>query len=225
MDKKIFILLPAYNEWEQIRSVIQDIQKNWYNNIIVVNDWSTDSTQEILKKSWIKHANHVVNRWAWAATQTWFELAIILWADIVVTMDADWQHYTEDLKKLIETLETKKVDVVIWSRFIQKQKMPIHRKLYNFVWNIVTWFFFWAWVTDSQSWLKAFNKKALSKIKIESNWYEFCSEIIQKIHKNNLSYTEIPISIKYTKYSQSKWQSLFNWFKTVWKLALHSLIN
>ena len=208
MSKKIFILLPAFNEWEQIEAVLHNIKKNWYNNIIIVNDWSNDNTREILIKCWVKHVNH-----------------LMLWADIVVTMDADGQHYIEDVAKLINTLEKEKVDVVIWSRFIEKQKIPIHRKVFNFIWNIVTWFFFWAWVTDSQSWLKAFNKKAFSKIKIESNGYEFCSEIIQKIHKNCLSYKEIPISVKYTKYSQGKGQNLFNWFKTVWKLALHSLIN
>ena len=141
MSKKIFILLPAFNEWEQIEAVLHNIKKNWYNNIIIVNDWSNDNTREILIKCWVKHVNHLVNRWAWAATQTWFELALMLWADIVVTMDADGQHYIEDVAKLINTLEKEKVDVVIWSRFIEKQKIPIHRKVFNFIWNIVTWFF------------------------------------------------------------------------------------
>lgn len=225
MNKKVYIVLPAFNEWNEISKVLDGLRQSWYDNIIVVNDWSVDDTESVLKKSWVEFVSHPVNRWAWAATQTWFELAKLLWADIVITMDSDGQHNAPDIKKLVDAMEKYKVDVVIWSRFLEKQKIPIHRRFFNFIWNIVTWFFFWLYVTDSQSWLKAFNRKALEKIQIKSNWYEFCSEIIQKINRNNLNCKEIPITVNYTQYSQSKWQSFFNWIKTVWKLALHAIIT
>ncbi len=224
-SKKIFIVMPAYNEWSKIESVIDELRQWWFLNIVVADDWSKDNTRAILKKTWVYFASHQINRWAWAATQTWIDLALSLWADIVVTIDADWQHYPEDAMNLANEITAWWWDVVIWSRFLEKRKVPFLRKVFNRIWNIITWFFFWAYVTDSQSWLKAFSRSALEKIKIESNWFEFCSEIIQKIHVYDLKFKEIPISVKYTEYSQSKWQNFFNWVKTVWKLALHSLIK
>ena len=231
--KKIFIIIPAFNEEEKIFSVIEKIYNIWYKNIVVIDDWSFDWTKKILEdlqEKWkIFLVSHFVNKWAWAATQTWFDFALQKWAEIVVTIDADWQHNPEEISKLIEPIlnwdKDWKIDVVIWSRFLEKQKMPIHRKFFNKIWNLITWFFFWLYVSDSQSWFKAFSKNALEKIEIENNWYEFCSEIIQKINSNNLKFKEVQISVNYTKYSQSKWQSLINWFKTLMKLFIHSLIK
>lgn len=229
MNKKIFIIIPAFNEEQKIFWVIQEILDFWYKNIIVIDDWSKDWTKNILEdlqNKWkIFLVSHFINKWAWAATQTWFDLALQKWADICVTIDADWQHNPEEIWKLVEPILNWKYDVVIWSRFLKLQKMPIHRIFFNKIWNLITWFFFWLYVSDSQSWFKAFSKKALEKIEIENNWYEFCSEIIQKIHNFDLKFKEVQISVKYTEYSQSKWQSLVNWFKTLLKLFLHSLIR
>lgn len=222
---KIFIVLPAYNEWTKILSVINQIEKEWFKNIVVVNDWSTDDTEDILSRSWVYYLSHAVNRWAWAATQTWINFSLKKWADIVVTMDSDGQHDPSEIKKLTSLIEKDWYETVIWSRFLETQKVPFIRRIFNKIWNFVTWFFFWAYVTDSQSWFKAFHKDALDKFEIESNWFEFCSEIIQKIHANEINYFETPISVKYTEYSQSKWQSFLNWVKTFLKLALHSLIK
>lgn len=227
--KNIFIIIPAYNEEKKISWVIQEILNFWYKNIIVVDDWSTDWTKNILEKlqnEWkIFFVSHFVNKWAWAATQTWFDFALQKWAEICVTIDADWQHNPEEIQKIISPIENWKYEVVIWSRFLENQKMPIHRKIFNKIWNLITWFFFWLYVSDSQSWFKAFSKNALEKIQIENNWYEFCSEIIQKINSENLKFKEVQISVLYTKYSQSKWQSLVNWFKTLMKLFIHSLMR
>lgn len=227
--KKIFIVIPAFNEEKKISWVVEKILDFWYKNIVVIDDWSKDWTKEILQKlqnKWkIIYSWHFVNKWAWAATQTWFDLALKKWAEICVTIDADWQHNPEQISKLVKPIENWECDVVIWSRFLKLQKMPIHRIFFNKIWNLITWFFFWLYVSDSQSWFKAFSKKALEKIQIENNWYEFCSEIIQKIYSNKIKFKEVQISVKYTEYSQSKWQSLINWFKTLIKLFLHSLIR
>jgi len=227
--KKIFIVIPAFNEEEKISSVVKKILDFWYKNIVVIDDWSTDWTKKILEKlqnEWnIFYSSHFVNKWAWAATQTWFDLALKKWAEICVTIDADWQHNPAEISKLVKPIENWEYEVVIWSRFLKLQKMPIHRIFFNKIWNLITWFFFWLYVSDSQSWFKAFSKKALEKIQIENNWYEFCSEIIQKINSNKIKFKEVQISVLYTKYSQSKWQSLINWFKTLLKLFLHSIMK
>lgn len=223
--ENIFIVLPAYNEWSELLKTIKKIQKEWFKNIVVANDWSKDDTEKNLENAWVFWTSHIINRWAWAATQTWIELALKLWADFIVTMDSDWQHFPTEIHKLVTEIQKENLDAVIWSRFLETNSIPIHRRFFNKIWNLVTWFFFWAFVTDSQSWFKIFSKQALQKLEIESNWFEFCSEIIQKLHVLNLKYKEIPISVAYTAYSQSKWQSFFNWLKTLMKLFLHSLIK
>ena len=227
--KKIFIVIPAFNEEKKISWVVQKILDFWYKNIIIIDDWSKDWTKNILQKlqdEWkIFFVSHCVNKWAGAATQTWFDLALKKWAEIVVTIDADWQHNPAEISKLTSEIKEWKIDVVIWSRFLKLQKMPIHRIFFNKIWNLITWFLFWLYVSDSQSWFKAFSKSALEKIEIQNNGFEFCSEIIQKIFNNKLWFKEVQITVKYTKYSQSKWQSLINWIKTLLKLFIHTLIR
>ena len=100
--KKIFIVIPAYNEEKKIEWVVQEILDLWYKNIVVVDDWSKDWTRKILEKlqnEWkIFFVSHFINKWAGAATQTWIDFALQKWADIVVTIDADWQHNQKKFK-------------------------------------------------------------------------------------------------------------------------------
>ena len=78
-------------------------------------------------------------------------------------------------------------------------------------------------VADSQSGFKAFTAEALSKIRIRSNGFEFCSEIVREIKIHNLSYREVPVRVIYSDYSRSKGQSFYNGVKTAWKLLIKNL--
>lgn len=223
MTKKnnLLIVLPAFNEEKVISKVILDIKKEGYENILVIDDCSKDNTSIIAKKSGAIVLRHVINRGAGAATNTGLIFARENGYNYVVFMDSDGQHSPKDIKKLLQV--SSKYDVVIGSRIIGDiSNMPILRRVANYIGSIITWFFFGKFVWDSQSGFKVFNRKAIEKINLTFDRYEFCSEIIGEIYLNNLTCKEIPINVIYTDHSRSKGQSIKNGFKMIAKFILKS---
>lgn len=220
----ILIGIPAYNEQNAISSVIKDIKKEDYKNILVVDDGSTDKTSEYAKNAGAIVLKHIINRHGpGGATGTIIEYAKRNNYDYLVLLDADGQHSPKDIKKLLSY--SKKYDVIIGSRMIGNIKnMPKLRIIANFVGSFVTWFFFGLFLRDTQSGFKVLNKRAIKKIKITYDTFEFCSEMIGEINKNKLSYKEVPIRILYTDHSLNKGhgQSIKNGFKMVMKFILNS---
>jgi glycosyltransferase involved in cell wall biosynthesis len=135
--EKIFIVLPAYCEGEIIKNVISSIKAEGYNNIIVVDDGSTDNTYTESLSSGAITIKHTINRGKGAATQTGLDAAKLLGADITVTMDSDGQHNPKDIEKLIKPIIENKADVVLGSRMLGEKGMPFSRVLMNKIGNAV----------------------------------------------------------------------------------------
>lgn len=223
--QKIWIVIPARNESQKIGEVIDKIKQEGYQDIIVVDDGSTDNTGEVARKSGAQILRHSLNRGAGAATFTGMKAALLKGADVIVTLDADGQHAPEDVQNLIQPILDDKADAVIGSRLIQRKDMPWIRRVFNYIGNFVTWMLFGLWVSDSQSGFKAFSKKAAAQIEIKTSGYEFCSEMIREINVKRLRYAEVPIQTHYTEYSMQKGQSFSNGVKTFWKLVLRSFMQ
>lgn len=220
-DKKIIegkevFLIRAYNEATVITGVIQDIFDKWYKNILVVNDWSTDNTNKILEKFHKKLfiINHVVNRWAWAALETGFEyIRRYGKVEYIITFDADGQHDINDLPSFYNTFDKHpKLWAVLWSRFIQKtnSNVPLVRKMILFLWRIFTLMVSRLYLTDAHNWYRVFTFNAIKKIKLTIDTMAYASELIDEIKKKNIKLKEVPVNIRYTEYSLSKWQSSWN---------------
>lgn len=218
---KIYIVIPALNEEKIIQEVIMDIKKAGYENIIVVDDGSSDNTfskaQEILKNTTFRHR---INRGKGAATKTGIEAAKILGADIVVTLDGDGQHDPSDIKKLTAPIEFDNFDVVLGTRLLNPKGMPTHKILANKIGNFFTWYLYGLWVTDSQSGFRAYSKRAVEMINTQSDRYEYDSEVIREIRKHKLKYVEVPIAVRYTEYSMGKIQKqdFLTGLKTLYKM-------
>ena len=219
-DKKTYIVIPAYNESEVIGLVLDELHKQNYRNIIVVDDGSTDSTDLKAKEKDVVVLRHMLNRGKGAAVKTGIEAAKILQADQIVTFDADGQHEPQDIKEALKLLE--KFDVVLGKRNFQEKHIPFFKKIGNFFGNLVTWLIHGLWVSDSQSGMRAYSKKAISLMETLADRYDYDSEIMREIVRNKLSYTEMPIHVRYTEYSQKKTnrQSYSGAVKTVIKMVL-----
>ncbi len=134
---KVGIVLPAYNEAKVISSVLKEIpnsikmkNKDFVVNIIVVNDGSSDSTeQEVRKNKNVTLINHILNSGAGAATRTGINYARNNGCDYVITMDSDGQHHIDDVKKLITEISKNEYDFIIGSRLINSEGMPWYRVL------------------------------------------------------------------------------------------------
>jgi glycosyltransferase involved in cell wall biosynthesis len=212
---KRLIALPAYNEGKVIGSVIKDIKKQGFEDVLVVDDCSADDTYAVSLKAGAKVLRHLINRGAGAATMTAIEYAKDNNYDELVLLDSDGQHDPKDILKLIKA----KGDVILGRRDWKSKTMPFSRKFFNIIGNLITWIFFGLYVKDSQSGFKLLRKKALEKINLTYDRYEFCSELIGEIKKHRLTYTEVPIKVIYTDYSRSKGQSFVNGIKMVMRLV------
>ncbi|MBI4973192.1 glycosyltransferase family 2 protein [Candidatus Roizmanbacteria bacterium] len=221
-DKKTYIVVPAYNESEVIGLVLDELHKQNYRNIIVVDDGSTDTTYLKAKGKDAVVLRHMLNRGKGAAIKTGIEAAKLLHSDQVITFDADGQHEPQDIKEALTLLE--KYDVVLGKRNFNEKHIPFFKKVGNFFGNVITWFIHGLWVSDSQSGMRAYSKKAISLIETLADRYDYDSEIMREIVRNKLTYTEMPIHVHYTEYSQKKInrQSYTGAIKTVIKMILAS---
>jgi glycosyltransferase involved in cell wall biosynthesis len=228
MKNKIYIVIAAYNEEKSIANVLDSLLKGGYNNIILVDDGSSDKTSAVAITRGVAVLRHVINRGQGAALKTGIDYAVSTGADIIVTFDADGQHQVKDIKAITAPVFKGEVEVTLGSRFIAGGKTNISplRKLYLKIGTIVLFFLYGVKLTDSQNGLRAFSRKAAQKIELKSDKMEHASEIIEQIHKKKLSYKEIPVEIKYTEYSVKHGQNyIVNAFNIFFRMIFKKLMG
>ena len=222
--KKLYIILPAFNEAKVIGAVLEKLKKelkklkNLTAEIVVVDDCSGDRTSKIAKSKKIIVLRHSINRGLGGALTTGIEYARRNQADLAVTFDADGQHNPRDICKVIRPILEDKADVVIGARNIKK--MPWDRQIMTLLSSLATFIFFGVYCSDTQSGFRAFNKKAINKIKIKTQRMEVSSEFFNEIKKHNLRWVQVPIKVIYTSYSREKGQSNLNSIKILVKLIM-----
>ncbi len=128
---KIFVVIPAWNEAERIRPVLESLISLPYE-LVVVDDASSDDTYQIVSQYPVSLLRHRVNRGQGAALQTGNDYALSKGADIIVHFDADGQFLVEEIKDIIEPLINNQADIVFGSRFLaKKSQMPwLKEKIY-----------------------------------------------------------------------------------------------
>lgn len=196
---KVWIVIPAYNEEKTIGSVIDSLKREGWKNIIVVNDGSRDRTAEIAKSKGVVVVSHPKNMGLGAALRSGLSKALELGADIAVTFDADGQHDASDVKKLVKAANH--ADLVIGYR--QMVNIPLNKKVGNFVLNLITRMLGGPF-TDSQSGLRALNRRALRAIKITCERYAVSSEILIRARKAGLKISAVPTICRFSEYSRAK---------------------
>lgn len=207
----IWVILPAYNEENVIEDVLNEIFKRGLN-LVVIDDGSTDRTNDIARAVIEEYPGrghlyrHPINRGLGATLKTGIEACLKLDADIMVTFDADGQHNPDDILPVCQPIIDGHADVVIGAR--EFDDMPGVKKVSNQLMNMITWIFYGAHVKDSQSGLRAFNRKAAIALDIESREYGISSEIIREIKRKELKMEEVPIETIYTEYALSKGTNL-----------------
>ena len=137
------IIIPAFNEEKSIGKVIKSIPKKIEGisnkTVFVIDDGSSDNTGGVAKKSGATVLTHILNQGVGAATITGLEAAKIINSDIILTLDADGQHDSKEINNIVKLILSKKYDVVIGSRLLNRKKMPLVKNIGNFIMN---WFTF-----------------------------------------------------------------------------------
>lgn len=216
---KVVAVIPAYNEATMVGGVVKATLP-FVDAVVVVDDGSRDETGMEAERAGARVVRHSLNRGLGASLSTGIQAALRAGADCVVTLDADGQHDSSEIPKLVRPIQNGLADVVLGSRLLDTRGMPITRICMNHAGSLFTFCMFGMYVTDSQSGFRAFSRSAAQAIRIRSNRMEVSSEIVAEIRRQGLRVAEVPIRAIYTDYSLSKGQSFRVGLKTACRLLL-----
>lgn len=119
--KKILLIIPAYNEEENIESVVNNLIQNYPQyDYVVINDGSQDCTEEICMRNHYNLLSLSINLGIGGAVQTGYRYALRNHYDIAIQLDGDGQHDIAYVEKLVQPILDGKADITIGSRFIEK---------------------------------------------------------------------------------------------------------
>lgn len=134
---KVLIIIPAYNEAEGISKLIDNLEANYLQyDYVIINDGSKDNTKQLCAEKGYHVINLPINLGIGGAVQTGYKYAKENGYDIAIQIDGDGQHNPVYIKKLITYIEDETAEVVIGSRFIDKegfQSSKIRRLGINFL--------------------------------------------------------------------------------------------
>lgn len=194
MKNNIWVIVPAFNEAAYIERVLQKLLSHW-NNVIVVDDGSSDRTS-VLAKMYTEHVlTHEINLGKGAALKTGCEYAFDeLGAVAVVFFDADDQHDASYVPQIISLL--KNAPVVLGVRAFNNQ-MSLLKIALNRVASMITLVFFGQYIPDIPSGFKAIAKSVYKKINWSSSDYLVEVEIAARIAKYEIPFATISIPTIY----------------------------
>ena len=119
---KAIVIVPAYNEQENIRNTLNDLRENGAGtDILVMNDCSTDRTEEILKEEGVNYLSFPVNLGIGGGVQAGYQYARDNGYEIAIQFDGDGQHEAKYLKDLMAPLISGEADIAIGSRFVEHE--------------------------------------------------------------------------------------------------------
>jgi dolichol-phosphate mannosyltransferase len=202
------LVMPVFNEEKTIEKSISEVLKHEFiNQLVVVNDGSTDATSEILSKisdSRVKIVELSKNRGKGYALRTGFKNAL---GPYVGVQDADMEYDPADLAKLLAPLEKGLADAVFGSRFISSDA---HRVLYfwhsvgNRFLTTLSNMFTNLNLTDMETCYKVLRKEILDNIELQENRFGFEPEITAKLAKSGARIYEVGISYNGRTYEDGK---------------------
>jgi len=237
MAERAIVIIPTYNEYENIQRIINAVlEQNEIIDILIVDDNSPDGTgkfvNELAKTNpRVKIIERAGKMGLGTAYIEGFKFAIKEKYDFIFEMDADFSHDPKELNNFLAAIQTS--DVVIGSRYINGVNVinwPMQRLLLSYFASFYTRVITGLPIRDATGGFKCFRRKALESINfnnIKSNGYSFQIEMNFKAWKNGHKITEIPIiftdRLKGTSKMSKKivHEAVF----MVWKLRIRSILG
>ena len=224
--KSIFVIIPCYNEAKVVRQTVTEVLEKGYS-VVVVDDCSKDASKKQLAGLPIYYLRHRVNMGQGAALQTGIEFAKRRGAKYFVTFDADGQHDSKDISRMIEFLEKENADIVFGSRFLPGAQTNVSRSR-SFALNFGRYINFLVsgiMLSDSFNGLRLLSTTAAERIKIRENRMIHPVEILMLTASNKLKYAEYPVKIHYSDYSKAKGLKNKDGIKILFEIILYKIFG
>jgi len=230
---KLSIIIPCFNEINNLKKIISLIldQKNINKEIILVDDFSSDGSRQLIKESLYKKVNKVIyhreNLGKGACIKTALKKVT---GDIILIQDADLEYSPSDYKKLIRPIIKKRSLVVYGSRVLYKNRYKtkgftsLFRILANHILTIISNTINNQKLTDAHTCYKVFHKNILKSIKLKENDFSFCPELTTKISKLNIKIIEVQIKYNGRSYKEGKKINFYDAIKALIVLLKYRFI-
>ena len=203
---KTIAIIPAYNEESTIGDVIKSTSQ-FVDEILVINDGSTDSTTDISRNAGATVIDNIVNRGLGKTIKRGYAEAIKRGADIVVQIDADGQYDPEEIPKLIQPILDNKADLVLGTRLENlKYEMPWLKKQGN---RAFTWLLrrlTGADNKDGQTGFRATRKEVFETVEIQGD-FTYTQEMIVKTAKEGWRIANVPVNFYQRSVGESRLMS------------------
>jgi glycosyltransferase involved in cell wall biosynthesis len=203
----ILVVIPAYNEGENVGAVVSRVPDKVCGlptTVLVVDDGSDDGTVEAAEAAGAVVARHLRNRGGGAALRTGYALAAEAGAALVVTLDADGQHLPEEMPRLVRPIVAGRADAVNGSRTLgSADPNTFSRELGLRVFNRVLTTVTRTEITDCSSGYRAIKAEALAKLDLRQEQFH-ASEWLIEASKRGLRLEEVPITVASRMHGETK---------------------
>ncbi len=210
---KVLIIIPAYNEDENIIKLIKIIQNEYANvNIILIDDsnnFLTKQNIENYKFSNLKYVKRDVKMGRGSAIRFGFEYANQHFFDYIIEMDSDCSHDPNEIKFLLEKITNKNYDLIIGSRYLKKSKIvgwPIKRKIFSKLANLLAQFLFGFDISDYTNGFRIYSRRSITellKYEIKNNGFIYLTETLIILKKKKFLIDEYPTIFINRKFGSS----------------------
>ena len=229
---QLSVVVPSYNEEGTLRTVIESLLNiPGLLEIVVVDDCSTDRTDEVLMAlvsqhpSFIKAIRHAKNAGKTEALKTGFAAVT---GDIVVVQDADLEYDPSEIEGLIDPIRRGKADVVYGSRFQVRRAARVlyfYHYLANQILTFTSNLFTNLNLTDVETGYKAFRGEIIRNMVITSSGFGFEIEVTAKIAKLKCAIYEVPISYYGRTYEEGKKIGPLDGVAAIWYVIKYTLFT
>lgn len=227
----VSIIIPCFNEKDYIEIVIKKILKleNIAKEIIIVDDHSTDGTQEILEKKLKNKVSKIIfspkNQGKGSAVKLGIEQAT---GDIILIQDADLEYDPNDYHQLIAPFIDNDADAVYGSRFIDNKKRRVIYFLNTIANKILTFLtncFLNLNFTDVETGYKLFKRKLVQDINIKEKGFGFEIELTMKLARKNIKFYEVGVSYSGRSYQEGKKIKKRHFFEAIYCIFKYRFLS
>jgi len=218
----VSVVIPVFNEESTLQAIFTLIKKTQIpSEILFIDDGSTDSTPQIIKKlkenPSVRVITFPINRGKGAAVSAGIKAAR---GEIIILQDADLEYNPEDYKKLLEPIEDNLADVVYGARFMTNKKKTSYflHFVANRILTLITNILFKSNLNDMETGYKIFRKDIFEQLQIKATGFNFEPEFTAKLLKQKIEIFEVPITFNPRNYSQGKKIKFIDAIEAIWTL-------
>lgn len=220
LDKKIGLLVPTYNNDQSLAGVIESVSE-YCSQVIVVNDGSTDSTEQILMSfPNITVVTHPINQGKGDALQSGFAQGLIMGLDYLISIDSDGQHHAYDIPRFLDHHDAHPDAIIMGARNMDQASVPGKSSYGNKVSSF--WFHTETGIklSDTQSGYRLYPIRLMAPIRFVTHRFEFEIEVLVRSAWRGIEVTEVPVDVFYPEPSLR-----VTHFRPFWDVTRITILN